>query len=87
MTAKFYVLMLHTDPGAVLTLKPVTKAEAEQVVRWQCGVRQHPTYPVCTYNPETKTFDEVDGLGRRLTIHRGPYTEAAHAEFMASLPG
>jgi hypothetical protein len=42
---------------------------------------------VCTYNPETKTFDEVDGLGRRLTIHRGPYTEAAHAEFMASLPG
>lgn len=90
MNARYFVLMLHGEPGApgaVLETKPQTLDAARRTVRWQTsGICPHATYPICTYDACTQEFVEIEGDQRRLTIHRGPYTEAAFAAFLESLP-
>lgn len=90
MLARYFVLMLHGEPGepgAVLTTKPVDLGEARRTVRWQTsGICPHQTYPICSYDACTGSFIEIEGEQRTLSIHRGPYTEAAHAAFLESLP-
>lgn len=64
-----------------------TLADCKRMIWWQGEGAFNTKFEICTVDPdERETFVSIE-TGQKLTVNRGPFTEAAYEEFITKLWG
>jgi hypothetical protein len=93
MERKYYVVAttvrgMTIDKGWPLCLEPKTKKQARMSIDWQvAGGVDAEEFIIVEVEPDLPgvMFHFVDGVRRPVLLNKGPYTDAAYADFLLSI--